>query len=146
MACLHFCSKQLLATHLHVPNLCHGDHSLRFCTATGRDVLVSGSKDTELRVWDAVTGTCLAVAAGHVGAVAAVALSRKAKSAFVASAGADKLLKVWNLGPVMTADWSNMTGRAGVGGMRLDGIVTIIKVVLNCSWMMWPSYICVLRS
>lgn len=44
---------------------------------SGACVLASGSKDQEVRVWDAASGACLAVGVGHVGAVSAVALARK---------------------------------------------------------------------
>ncbi len=68
-------------------------------TPSGRPLLVTGAKDHEVRVWDVHNvHTCLAVGAGHVGAVSAVAISRRLRSEgkppFAASAGADKLLKV----------------------------------------------------
>ncbi len=62
---------------------------------------MSGSKDHEIRIWDCNRCRCLAVGTGHVAAVSAVALSKRisqpGKLAFAASAGADKLLKVWDL-------------------------------------------------
>ena len=60
----------------------------------GRSVLMSGGKDNEVRVWDCPSGRCVAQGVGHVAAVGAVALSRKAARKFAISAGADKLLKV----------------------------------------------------
>lgn len=74
-----------------------------------------------MRVWEAPGGRCLGVGVGHVGAVSAVAFGRKLKTvgaagagaggdegeqqaaqglaapSFLVSAGADKLLKVWDL-------------------------------------------------
>ncbi len=45
-----------------------------------------------------------------MGAVSAVALSRKAKGKLLATAGVDKLLKVWDVAPVLAADWGSATG------------------------------------
>jgi U3 small nucleolar RNA-associated protein 13 len=71
----------------------------------GRDLLASGGRDCEVRVWDADAGACLGVGRGHIGAVSAVALSRKGGGGgggfFLASAGADRLLKIWDLSPVV---------------------------------------------
>lgn len=55
-------------------------------------MLASGGKDNSIRVWDEA-GECLAVGQGHVGAVSALAFSRRSLS-FLVSGGADKLLKV----------------------------------------------------
>jgi U3 small nucleolar RNA-associated protein 13 len=74
------------------------------CLATGSGtaaaavpLLASGSKDREVRVWRAARGgACLAVGAGHVGAVSALAFARRG-SGFLVSGGADKLLKVWDV-------------------------------------------------
>jgi U3 small nucleolar RNA-associated protein 13 len=71
----------------------------------GVELLASGAKDCEVRVWDPLTGACLAVAAGHVAAVTAVAWS-KAKSKggkYLASGGADKLLKLWDTSKLVAA-------------------------------------------
>ena len=66
--------------------------------ADGRQILVSGSKDCSVRLWDAGATRCLGVGEGHVAAVAAVALSRRRPGAFCASAGADRVLKIWDTG------------------------------------------------
>jgi WD40 repeat protein len=85
----------------------------------GRELLVSGSKDTEVRVWDPLTGACLARGAGHIGAVTGVSLARsKSKAAsFLVSVGADKLVKVWDLAPLLAAeDWGALAGEEEGGG------------------------------
>ena len=71
--------------------------------STGSTVLLaSGSKDNTIRIWSGFgkgstsTPRCIARGTGHVGAVSAVAFSRKSSS-FVVSGGADKLLKVWDI-------------------------------------------------
>eukprot|EP00878_Enallax_costatus_P033976 GHUV01037572.1.p1 GENE.GHUV01037572.1~~GHUV01037572.1.p1 ORF type:complete len:183 (+),score=46.76 GHUV01037572.1:191-739(+) len=71
----------------------------------GVELLASGSKDCEVRIWDPATGSCLAAAAGHVAAVTAVAWSKsKAKGGkYLASGGADKLLKLWDTSKVLAA-------------------------------------------
>jgi U3 small nucleolar RNA-associated protein 13 len=71
----------------------------------GVELLASGAKDCEVRVWDPLTGTCLAVAAGHVAAVTAVAWSKaKAKGGrYLASGGSDKLLKLWDTSKLVAA-------------------------------------------
>ncbi|MEW5303709.1 MAG: hypothetical protein WDW36_006375 [Sanguina aurantia] len=69
-------------------------------TAAGLSLGVSGAKDNEVRVWDGGSGRCLGTGVGHVGAVGAVAFARRAPR-FVVSAGADKLLKVWDIAPVV---------------------------------------------
>lgn len=74
--------------------------------AEGVELLASGSKDAEVRVWHPASGACLAVAAGHVAAVTAVAWSKsKAKAGrLLASGGADKLLKLWDTSKLLAAD------------------------------------------
>jgi len=80
--------------------------------ASNRDLLVSGSKDCEVRAWCGATGACLGIAAGHVSAVTAVALGRKGKGQVMVTAGADKLVKVWDLGALVgaAADWGEIAG------------------------------------
>lgn len=84
-------------------------------------VLASGAKDHAVRVWDSASGRCIGLGVGHVGAVTSVAFSKKALSGgdslsaakpakagrpgapFLVSVGADKLLKVWDLAPALSA-------------------------------------------
>ena len=44
-------------------------------SATPRNLLASGAKDSTVRVWDGTTGAALAVAEGHIAAVSVVAFS-----------------------------------------------------------------------
>uniref|UniRef100_A0A383VI50 U3 small nucleolar RNA-associated protein 13 C-terminal domain-containing protein n=1 Tax=Tetradesmus obliquus TaxID=3088 RepID=A0A383VI50_TETOB len=89
---------------------CVGHRDIVLCLdavrpAAGVELLASGAKDCEVRVWDPSSGACLAVAAGHVAAVTAVAWS-KAKSKggrYLASGGADKLLKLWDTSKLVAA-------------------------------------------
>ena len=57
-------------------------------------LLVSGSKDNTVRLWDCSNGgQLLATGKGHISAVSAVAFGSQ-KSRFLVTGGADKLLKV----------------------------------------------------
>ena len=63
-------------------------------------LLASGSKDSTVRLWDISNvpndkASCLAVGTGHVSAVTAVAFSSTGN--FLISAGADKLLRAWDV-------------------------------------------------
>lgn len=42
-----------------------------------QQLLVSGAKDNQVRLWDCGTGRCLGMGEGHVAAVSAVAFSRR---------------------------------------------------------------------
>lgn len=72
--------------------------------ADSKTLLASGAKDNSVRVWDNA-GACLAVGQGHVGAVSALAFSRRSLN-FLVSGGADKLLKVDNKTPPSVARFS----------------------------------------
>jgi U3 small nucleolar RNA-associated protein 13 len=80
------------------------DHALLPAQGSGapQEVLVSGAKDNEVRVWHVATGACLAIGQGHLGSVSSVAVAPKSKKLLV-SAAADKLLKLWDLAPVAAA-------------------------------------------
>ena len=103
---LYICCSVPLS-HL-LTRLTRSSHSLTllpFLVTPGLQLLASGAKDCEVRVWDPRSGVCLGAGAGHIGAVAAVALARsKAKAgSFLVSAGADKLLKVWDTSKALEA-------------------------------------------
>eukprot|EP00798_Chlamydomonas_sp_ICE-L_P002642 gene2643-5017_t len=68
---------------------------------SGKSIIFSGGKDNEVRLWDCSTASCVAVGVGHVAAVSSLVLSRKPARKFAVSAGADKLLKVWDLEPAI---------------------------------------------
>ncbi|KAM6586439.1 hypothetical protein CsatA_009044 [Cannabis sativa] len=70
--------------------------SLDTCvSSSGQTLIVTGSKDKSVRLWDSETGRCLGDCVGHMGAVGAVAFSKKGKSFFV-SGSSDRTIKVWN--------------------------------------------------
>ena len=63
-------------------------------SSNGR-VVLSGSQDTTLRLWNFSNGRCMKVFHGHVGQVTAVALSQNGQ--FAVSASRDKTIRVWRL-------------------------------------------------
>jgi U3 small nucleolar RNA-associated protein 13 len=66
----------------------------------GTQLLASASKDTTVRLWNISKdkGSCLGIGTGHVSAVTAVSFSKS--SSFLISAGADKLLRAWDVSGV----------------------------------------------
>ncbi len=65
--------------------------------AADRDIIVSGSADETVRVWDAVTGTQRgAPLAGHGDYVTAVAIGRAGDRDIIVSGSEDKTVRVWD--------------------------------------------------
>ncbi|KAJ4811561.1 Transducin beta-like protein 3 [Rhynchospora pubera] len=66
------------------------------CVASsGHTLLVTGSKDNTVRFWDTESRNCLGIGTGHLGAIGAVAFSKKSKNFFV-SGSSDRTIKVWS--------------------------------------------------
>ncbi|KDP39531.1 hypothetical protein JCGZ_02551 [Jatropha curcas] len=63
---------------------------------SGRTLIVTGSKDNTVRLWDSESRNCIGVGTGHMGGVGAVAFSKKWKNFFV-SGSSDHTIKVWSL-------------------------------------------------
>ncbi|MCL7032405.1 hypothetical protein MKW94_026349 [Papaver nudicaule] len=69
--------------------------SLDTCISSSGETLVeTGSKDNSVRLWE--NKSCVGIGTGHMGAVGAVAFSKKQKG-FVVSGSSDRTLKVWSL-------------------------------------------------
>ncbi|CAA2968049.1 transducin beta 3 [Olea europaea subsp. europaea] len=64
--------------------------------SSGTAFIVTGSKDNSVRVWESRSNRCIGVGIGHMGAVGAVAFSKKHRNFFV-SGSSDRTLKVWSL-------------------------------------------------
>ncbi|XP_071715193.1 protein TORMOZ EMBRYO DEFECTIVE [Rutidosis leptorrhynchoides] len=65
-------------------------------TSSGRTLIVTGSKDNTVRLWDPSSRSCIGVGRGHMGGIGAVAFAKKSFNFFV-SGSSDLTLKVWNL-------------------------------------------------
>ncbi|XP_061944570.1 protein TORMOZ EMBRYO DEFECTIVE-like [Populus nigra] len=64
-------------------------------SSSGRPLLVTGSKDNSVRLWNSESINCIGVGMGHMGGVGAVAFSKKWKNFFV-SGSSDRTIKVWS--------------------------------------------------
>ncbi|KAJ3680671.1 hypothetical protein LUZ60_016949 [Juncus effusus] len=64
-------------------------------TNSGRTLVVTGSKDNTVKLWDFEKRSCVGTGKGHVGAIGAVAFAKKSKNFFV-SGSSDRTIKVWN--------------------------------------------------
>ncbi|KAL0037148.1 hypothetical protein WJX79_002653 [Trebouxia sp. C0005] len=76
-----------------------------------RAIVASGSKDNQVRLWHCGTGQCLGIGDGHVAAVSAVAFTRRSNKLMI-SAGADKLLKVWDVAAALAANPTGQSSKA----------------------------------
>jgi WD domain, G-beta repeat len=100
--------------------------------ARGRDIIVSGSVDDTVRIWDAVTGDPLgAPLTGHTHDVDAVAVGRAGDRDIVVSGSADKTVRIWDavigdpLGAPLTGHEDSVhavaVGRAGNRDIIVSG-------------------------
>ncbi|KAL6838860.1 hypothetical protein ACP4OV_031296 [Aristida adscensionis] len=64
-------------------------------SASGKALVVTGSKDNTVRLWDTETRRCIGIGKGHLGAVGSVVFSKKLKNFFV-SGSSDRTIKVWS--------------------------------------------------
>ncbi|XVF56548.1 hypothetical protein PTKIN_Ptkin06aG0129800 [Pterospermum kingtungense] len=62
----------------------------------GKRLIVTGSKDNSVRLWESERRCCIGLGIGHMGAVGAVVFSKKHRDFFV-SGSSDRTIKVWNL-------------------------------------------------
>ena len=83
--------------------LLNGHTSAVYAVATaqlgGAPVVVSGSRDSTVRVWDLATGVPVGPAiTGHAGSVRAVAAAQLNGRPVVVSGGDDRTVRVWDMG------------------------------------------------
>ncbi|KAG4942803.1 hypothetical protein JHK85_047449 [Glycine max] len=65
-------------------------------SSSGKPLIVTGSKDNSVRLWEPESANCIGVGIGHMGAVGAIAFSKRKRDFFV-SGSSDHTLKVWSM-------------------------------------------------
>ncbi|KAK6936527.1 WD40 repeat [Dillenia turbinata] len=69
-------------------------------SSSGEVLIVTGSKDNSVRLWNSESKSCIGVGIGHTGAVGAIAFSKernpKRQRDFFVSGSVDRTLKVWS--------------------------------------------------
>ncbi|KAK3143839.1 hypothetical protein QOZ80_4AG0305630 [Eleusine coracana subsp. coracana] len=70
-------------------------------SSSGKTLVVTGSKDNTVRLWDTERRRCIGIGKGHLGAIGSVAFSKKSKNFFV-SGSSDRTIKIWS--------WDNTLG------------------------------------
>ena len=97
----------------------------------GRTVVVSGSVDRTVRVWDAATGAPLADPfTGHTGAVNAVAVGQLDGRTVVVSGSDDRTVRVWDAatGAPLADPFTGHTGEVtAVAVGQLDGRTVVVS-------------------
>ncbi|KAG8381676.1 hypothetical protein BUALT_Bualt06G0146300 [Buddleja alternifolia] len=89
-------------------------------SSSGRKLIATGSKDNSVRLWDSQSRRCIGVGIGHMGAVGAVAFSKKNRNFFV-SGSSDRTLKVWTLDGMSDGEEvSNLKAKAVVAAHDKD--------------------------
>ncbi|GJN01877.1 hypothetical protein PR202_ga19179 [Eleusine coracana subsp. coracana] len=59
-------------------------------SSSGKTLVVTGSKDNTVRLWDTERRRCIGIGKGHLGAIGSVAFSKKSKNFFAVVAAHDK--------------------------------------------------------
>ncbi|XP_047980468.1 transducin beta-like protein 3 [Salvia hispanica] len=90
-------------------------------SASGKTLIVSGSKDNTVRLWEAESQRCIGVGIGHMGAIGAVAFSKKNRN-FCVSGSSDRTLKIWSFDGVSddAGEASNLKAKAVVAAHDKD--------------------------
>ena len=85
----------------------HRDNVNCVALDVGAKIIVSGSRDDTLKVWD-LEGACKATLTGHTSAVECLALDTEAK--IIVSGSGDRTLKVWDLDGAYKVTLTGHTG------------------------------------
>ena len=107
----------------------------------GRTVVVSGSADDTMRVWDLTTGTPVGSPfTGHTGPVSAVATAQLDGRAVVISGSWDTTVRVWDLatGKPIGAPFAGHTGPVfAVATAQLDGRTVVVSGSADDTVRVW---------
>ncbi|GAB4845207.1 hypothetical protein Ancab_038618 [Ancistrocladus abbreviatus] len=102
-------------------------------SSCGKTLIVTGSKDNSVRLWDSVSKQCIGVGVGHMGAVGAVSFSKKRRNFFV-SGSSDRTLKVWSFDDLSidSEEPNNLKAKAVVAAHDKD--INSVAVAPNDSY------------
>ncbi|KAF9603413.1 hypothetical protein IFM89_036114 [Coptis chinensis] len=104
-------------------------------SSAGRNLLVTGSKDSRVRLWDHEGQCCIGVGTGHLKDVGAVAFSKKQRN-FIVSGSRDETLKIWSLDGVSEDGNRAMNLKAKAAVAAHKGDINCLAVAPN------DSYVC----
>jgi len=89
----------------------HSDSVETVAVCDTEGLIVSGARDTTLRIWDVRTGRCLHMLQGHMGAVSCLEVDDQR----IVSAGEDGLVLLWDFGETEVKAAAVLAVRAPAG-------------------------------
>ncbi|GMH37739.1 hypothetical protein BSKO_05612 [Bryopsis sp. KO-2023] len=101
----------------------HQDSISSMCSVSEGSILLSGSDDTQVRVWSLLSGECLNVLKGHTSSIESLAVS----DGILASASRDRSLRLWDyekgecVKVLNEASGFSMGGVCSLGGIAMCG-------------------------
>lgn len=99
-------------------------------SASGKTLVVTGSKDNTVRLWDMEKRSCIGTGKGHLGAIGCVAFSKKSKNFFV-SGSSDRTIKVWSWDDTLIDADGEVSLKAKAGVAAHDKDINSLSVSPN---------------
>ncbi|VAI93080.1 unnamed protein product [Triticum turgidum subsp. durum] len=99
-------------------------------SASGKTLVVTGSKDNTVRLWDMEKRSCIGTGKGHLGAIGCVAFSKKSKNFFV-SGSSDRTIKVWTWDDTLIDAGGEVPLKAKAGVAAHDKDINSLSVSPN---------------